>query len=81
MTNRQLQKEWQRNKFEIHHQKPKIDGPYPKEVENLRWLLIVGQVLLGKIASKPYDGWPLEMGYNGLMRIYEQGKRRLAVYF
>jgi len=81
MTKQQLQKEWQRNKFEIHHQKPKIEGPYPKEVVSLRSWLIIAQVLLGKIVIKSYDGWVLEMAYKKLMTMYKQDKQRLAVYF
>lgn len=81
MTKKQLQKEWERNKHEIHYQKPRIDGPYPKEVVSLRNWLMIAQVLLGKIGTKPHDGWILEMAYKKLMIMYKQDKQRLAVYF
>jgi len=80
MTKQELKKEWQRNSFEIN-QRPKIEGPYSKGVVNLRGWLIAAQVLLGKIGTKSYDGWILEIGYNGLMKMYEQEKRRLVAYF
>lgn len=81
MTKKQLQKEWEKNKFEVRHQAPKIDGPYPKEIANLRQLIIFDQVILARIPNNSYDGFIMEVAHKNLMKIYEQNKKQLARYF
>jgi len=44
-------REWEIIKFETHHNKPSIDGPYPKDIVNGRTLLLFAQCFLADYQS------------------------------
>lgn len=39
-------REWEIMKFEVHYNKPKIDGPYPQDIVERRELLLLAQYVL-----------------------------------
>ena len=51
MTKKQLQKEWNKIITEVHD-KPECITPYPEKVVFVRELLLLAQVLLGKLEDK-----------------------------
>lgn len=44
-------REWEIMKFEIHYNKPKIDGPYPEDIVRRRELLLLAQCFLADYQS------------------------------
>lgn len=49
MTKQQIDREYKKNYYELHENKPAIDGPYPPEIVKRRELLLGAQVYLGNI--------------------------------
>ena len=49
MTKQQIDREYKKNYYEMHVNKPAIDGPYPPEIVKRRELLLFAQVHLGNI--------------------------------
>ncbi|MDD5529719.1 MAG: hypothetical protein PHX21_06775 [bacterium] len=75
MTKQQIDREYKKNYYEIHENKPVFDGPYPPEIVKRREFLLFAQVHLGNIlgAKLKKDKWEecfeTEM-YNKVMGIY-----------
>lgn len=64
-----LEKEWRKLYYEIHHNKPKCEGPYPDEIIKAREWLIYAQVELGYIELNQNSGFHQEL-YNRIMKHY-----------
>lgn len=75
MNKKQIEREWEKLKFEIFSNRPKIDGPYPPDIVKRREFLLFAEVHLNNIldAKIKKDKWDekfeTEM-YNKVMGIY-----------
>ncbi|MGB9721276.1 MAG: hypothetical protein ACPL28_07360 [bacterium] len=75
MTKKQLQREWERLKFEIFVNKPQTDKPYSQHIVRRREFLLFAEVHLNNIflAKAKRDRWDekfeTEM-YNKVMELY-----------
>jgi len=49
MTKKQIDKEYQKIRYEIHYNKPNIDSPYPKEIVQKREYLLYAQCALSNL--------------------------------
>jgi len=75
MNKKQIEREWEKLKFEVFNNKPKIDGPYPPDIVKRREFLLFAEVHLANIlgAKLKKDKWDenfeTEM-YNKVMETY-----------
>jgi len=71
MTKKQLQKEWNKIITEVHD-RPKCRTPYPQEVVLARELLLLAQVLLGKLEDKENVLFNSELYQKTITEYYRQ---------
>lgn len=77
MTTLNLQKEWKSIVKEVHD-KPKCATPYPKDVAQMRDLLLFAQVFLGKIGNN--ENVPFNtIVYQKIMAEYYRQKLSLEI--
>jgi hypothetical protein len=65
-------REWEIIKFETHHNKPDINGPYPEHIVNRRTLLLFAQCFLADYQTaktKKYKDFFREL-YRRTMKTY-----------
>ena len=73
MTKQQLQKAWQKIRYEIIHNKPNLRIPYPPKVVRMRELLELAGVVLGKIESHNKSNFHQKL-YEKIMSEYNRQK-------
>ena len=59
MTQKQLQKEWQKVSFETLKNKPSLNGCYPSNIVRIREVLLLAQIELAKIGTKKIKDFTL----------------------
>lgn len=71
MTKQQIKQEWERLRFEIIEDKPKIKAPYPQNVTLTRLLLQLARFSLCKIEGENDRVGFYESLYQRIMGFYE----------
>ena len=73
MTQKQLQKEWQKVSFETVENKPNFNGRYPSSIIRIRELLLLAQTELAKIETEENKKFHIKL-YQATMRCYQSEK-------
>lgn len=73
MTQKQLQKEWQKISFKTIENKPNFNGRYPSSVVKIRELLLLAQTELAKIETEENKTFHIKI-YQNIMRYYQSKK-------